>query len=268
LYEYIIFIVRPAAICGELFWKLSVISLVIVCRSWVVGKTIGNREKNKEIIQYHFSIFSYYSRDTPQGERNVCGFPLKILYIFIYIAGRYYGLNQPVLGKTGTHDLSPTKFKRVKSDVRRGRRRQPMPQPSNLSPAACCQVLSVIRGDGLYTRPRRPERTRITTRAHNAHTLILCIIYQTWSVGWWGSWDVFDFFSVSFSLSPPLSLDSNFFTLPESQEKSLRAFYPQPVYVFEFQNSVGPSLLLISRYTTTKAVKNRKYIRVPVIYIS
>lgn len=126
----------------------------------------------------------------------------------------------------------------VKSDVRRGRRQPP---PSNLSPAARCHVLSVIRGDGLYTQPRRPGRARITTRAHNTlslshtHTHInvyntyIYILYQTWSVGCWGSWDVFDFFSVLVPLSSrsPIPIaDSNFFALPNPRQSHCGRFIP------------------------------------------
>lgn len=95
------------------------------------------------------------------------------LKYFIYSAGRCYGPeNQPVPGETDTNTFSsPPPSTPKTGKKRRSSWSSSAAADSNLSPAVQrCHVLSVIRGDGLYTRPRRPGRARITTRAHKTHT--------------------------------------------------------------------------------------------------
>lgn len=174
------------------------------------------------------------------------------LKYFIYSAGRYYGPeNQPVPGETGTHAFSsppPSTLKTGKK--RRSSWSSSAAADSNLSPTARCHVLSVILGDGLYTRPRRPGRARITTRAHKTHThkhIYICV-HQTWSVGCLGFLRRFRLFlrfrvyiaPLSRHPAVPYTYCSRLKVLrpPESSAKSLRAFYPQSrVYVFAFRNS-------------------------------
>lgn len=180
-------------------------------------------------------------------------------------------------GETGTHAFStppPLRTpKWVKSDVRRGRRQPP---PSNLSPAARCHVLSVIRSDGLYTRPRRPGRARITTRAHNTlsltHTHAHINAYNTYIylyiipdlvgrlLGFLRRFRLFLRFSSSLVPQSHTYCRLKLLRPPESPAKSLRAFYPQPVYVFVFRNSLRPPLLHKPEYTTATASGHRKYI--------